>query len=152
MAKSRFYILIVFVCLVGLAFILKLYDLQIINGESYREQSEKRLVREVDVEAPRGEIYDRYGKLLVTNEIGYDLCLYYTKIEKKELNEILLKVANILEKNGDEYYNNFPIDFETMTFFKSEASINTWKKNNGLNEEMTAEEVIEFYKKSLQKS
>ena len=150
MAKSRFYILIVFVCLVGLAFILKLYDLQIINGESYREQSEKRLVREVDVEAPRGEIYDRYGKLLVTNEIGYDLCLYYTKIEKKELNEILLKVANILEKNGDEYYNNFPIDFETMTFLKSEASINTWKKNNGLNEEMTPEEVTEFYKKKYQ--
>lgn len=150
MTKSRFNVLIAFICIVGLVFIWKLYDLQIVNGESYREQSEKRLVREVDVEAPRGEIYDRYGKLLVTNEIGYDLCLYYTKIEKTELNEILLKVANILEKNGDEYYNNFPIDFENMTFLKNEASANTWKKNNGLKEELTAEEVVNYYKEKYE--
>lgn len=150
MAKSRFNILIIFICIVGIIFILKLYDLQIVNGESYREQSEKRLVREVEVEGPRGEIYDRYGKLLVTNEIGYDLCLYYTKIEKVELNEILLKVAQILEKNGDSYYNNFPIDFKTLSFLKSDASSKTWKKNNGLDENLTPEEVIEFYKKKYE--
>lgn len=150
MAKSRFNILIIFICMVGIIFILKLYDLQIVNGESYREQSEKRLVREIDVEGPRGEIYDRYGKLLVTNEIGYDLCLYYTKIEKVELNEILLKVAQILEKNGDSYYNNFPIDFKTLSFLKSDASSKTWKKNNGLDENLTPEEVIEFYKKKYE--
>lgn len=136
----------IFICIVGLAFITKLYDLQIVNGQSYLEQSEKRLIREVSVEAPRGEIYDRYGKLLVTNKIGFDVCIYYTKIEKTELNEILLKVANILEKNGDEYYNNFPVDFENMLFTKSENSIKTWKKSNGLEEELTVEEVIEFYK------
>ena len=56
MANSRFNVLIVFVCIVGLAFIVKLYDLQIVNGESYLEQSEKRLVREVSVQGPRGEI------------------------------------------------------------------------------------------------
>jgi len=55
---------------------IKLYDLQIVNGQNYLEQSEKRLVREVQLQAPRGEIYDRYGKLLVTNEIGYDLGIY----------------------------------------------------------------------------
>ena len=145
-SNTRFYIIIIFICIVGLIFITKLYDLQIVNGQSYLEQSEKRLVREVSVEAPRGEIYDRYGKLLVTNKIGFDVCIYYTKIEKEELNEILLKVANILEKNGDEYYNNFPVDFENMTFTKSENSIKTWKKSNGLDVELTVEEVIEFYK------
>ena len=150
MANSRFNVLIVFVCIVGLAFIVKLYDLQIVNGESYLEQSEKRLVREISVQGPRGEIYDRYGKLLVTNETGYDLCIYYTKIEKKELNNMLLKVAKILEKNEDKYYNNFPVDFSTMTFLKSEASIKTWKKNNGIKESATVADVIEFYKKKYE--
>ncbi len=150
MANCRFNILIFFICAVGIVFILKLYNLQIVNGESYREQSEKRLVREVSIEGPRGEIYDRYGKLLVTNEIGYDLCLYYTKIEKTELNDILLKVTNILEKNGDEYYNNFPIDFETMTFKKSEASANAWKKSNGFKEELSAKEIVDYYKKKYE--
>lgn len=146
MSGSRFNILMVFVCIVGFAFIARLYDLQVVNGESYLEQSEKRLVREVTVQGPRGEIYDRYGKLLVTNEIGYDLCIYYTKISKKDLNVVLLKVANILEKNGDKYYNNFPVDFSEMTFLKSEASIKSWKKNNKIPEDYKVEDVINFYK------
>lgn len=150
MANTRFNIIIIFVCIVGITFIIKLYDLQIVNGQSYREQSEKRLVREVSVKAPRGEIYDRYGKLIVTNETGYDLCLYYTKIEKTKLNESLLKVAEILEKNQDEYINNFPIDFENMTFTKEESEINAWKKKNNIEENATVEEVIEFFKKKYE--
>lgn len=150
MVNSRFNILIIFICIVGLVFIIKLYDLQIVNGQSYREQSEKRLVREVSIKAPRGEIYDRYGKLLVTNEIGYDLCLYYTKIEKVKLNEILLKVADILEKNEDEYINNFPVNFDNMTFTKSEANINLWKKENKIEKLVTPEEVINYYKEKYE--
>ena len=150
MTNSRYNILIIFICLVGLSFIIKLYDLQIVNGQSYREQSEKRLVREVTVKAPRGEIYDRYGKLIVTNEIGYDLCLYYTKIEKTKLNEILLKVANILEKNQDEYINNFPINFEDMTFTKSETNMQNWKKSNQIKEDADVYEVIEIFKQKYE--
>jgi len=134
------------VCLVGTILIGQLFNLQIVNGESYREQSEKRLVRESETYAPRGEIYDRYGKLLVTSESAYILQLYRTKIDDNELNQVLLKIAGILEKNGDTYYNNFPIDFDTMKFTKSEASIRTWKKNNKMDEDLSVEEVIEFYK------
>ena len=150
MINSRFNILIAFICIVGLGFIIKLYDLQIVNGESYKEQSEKRLVREVSVKAPRGEIYDRYGKLMVTNEIGYDLGIYYTKIEKVKLNEILLKVGEILEKNGDEYINNFPINFDEMIFTKSDASMINWKKSNKIKEDANVEEVIEFFKEKYE--
>ena len=112
----RFNILMVFIVMVGSLFTFQLYDLQIVNGASYREQSENRLVREIKVSAPRGEIYDRYGKLIVTSVTGYNANIYYTKIPKTELNVGLLKLANIFEKNGDTYYNNFPVDFETMTF------------------------------------
>ena len=114
------------------------------------EQSERRLVREVSVEGPRGEIYDRYGKLMVTNEVGYDLCLYYTKVEKTKLNQILLEVAKILEKNEDEFINNFPIDFDEMVFTKSDATMANWKKNNKIDENATVQDVIEFYKEKYE--
>ena len=120
--------------------------MQIVNGESYREQSEKRLTRESETYAPRGEIYDRYGKLLVTSEASYILQLYRTKISSEELNNVLLKVAEILEKNGDTYYNDLPIDFETMSFTKSESYMKSWKKNNKIEETADVEQVIDFYK------
>ena len=142
----RFNILMVFIVMVGILFTFQLYDLQIVNGASYREQSENRLVREIKVSAPRGEIYDRYGKLIVTSVTGYNANIYYTKIPKTELNVGLLKLANIFEKNGDTYYNNFPVDFETMTFTKSEEGAKRWKEGNKISGDASVEEVIEFYK------
>ena len=146
----RFNILIVFILMIGIIFIFQLYNLQIVNGESYREQSENRLVREIKVTAPRGEIYDRYGKLIVTSVTGYNVNLYYTKIPKTELNVGLLKLANILEKNGDTYYTNFPLDFETMTFTKSEEGAKTWKQSNKISGDASEYEVIEFFKKKYE--
>lgn len=142
----RFNILMVFIIMVGILFTFQLYDLQIVNGASYREQSENRLVREIKVLAPRGEIYDRYGKLIVTSVTGYNANIYYTKIPKTELNVGLLKLANIFEKNGDTYYNNFPVDFETMTFTKSDEGAKRWKEGNKISGDASVEEVIEFYK------
>lgn len=132
--------------LIASLFILQLFNLQIVHGEEYREQSERRLVREAEAYAPRGDIFDRYGKVIATSKIGYSVQIYKTKIENDRLNEVLLEVANILEKNGDKYYNSIPIDYETMTFIKSETSMNTWKKNNKIDVDANVEDVIEFFK------
>ena len=144
--NTRFNILMIIVGLVGIAFISQLFNLQIVNGANYRAQSENRLVREIKVTAPRGEIYDRYGKLIVTNVTGYNVNLYYTKIPKTELNKALLKLTKILEKNGDTYYNNFPVNFEEMTFTKSEEGAKNWKISNKISGDATVLEVIDFYK------
>lgn len=149
-SSVRFNILIFFVLLIGIIFIAQLYNLQIVNGADYREQSENRLVREIKVTAPRGEIYDRYGKLLVTSVTGYNVNLYYTKIPKTKLNEGLLSLSNILEKNGDKYYQNFPINFETMTFLKSDEASRAWKKSYKIKEDATVDEVLDFFKKKYE--
>lgn len=132
--------------LIASLFILQLFNLQIVHGEEYREQSERRLVREADTYAPRGDIFDRYGKVIATSKIGYSVQIYKTKIENNKLNDVLLEVATILEKNGDSYYDSIPIDYETMTFTKSETSMKSWKKNNKIDEEASVEEVISFFK------
>jgi penicillin-binding protein 2 len=49
----------------------RLVDLQIIHGEEYRSQTEKKVFRTTVVQAPRGEILDRYGRPLVTNRMGF---------------------------------------------------------------------------------
>lgn len=137
----------VFVCIVGVVFIIQLFNLQIVNGENYREQSERRLVREAITYAPRGEIYDRYGKILATSVNGYSVQIYKTKIDTSTLNNILLEVAKILEKNGDEYNNQLPINFEDAQFVDSESKVKRFKSDNNLDDEVTSTDVIEYLKK-----
>ena len=144
--SNRYFILMILLFLIASIFILQLFNLQIIHGEEYREQSERRLVREAETYAPRGDIFDRYGKVIATSKLGYSVQIYKTKIENEKLNSVLLEVANILEQNGDEYYDNIPIDYETMTFTKSDSSIKSWKKNNKIDEDADVMEVISFFK------
>ena len=146
----RYTTLIVLVCLIAIVLLGQLFNLQIVNGESYREQSEKRLARETETYAPRGNIYDRYGKLLATSETIYILQLYRTKISTETLNEVLLNIANILEKNEDSYYNNLPIDFDKMEFTKSESYMKSWKKDLKIDEDMDVSGVIAALKEKYE--
>ncbi len=143
----RYYILIAIMCLMILALIIRLIDLQVINGESYRERSVRRVIRTVENQAPRGNIYDRNGNVLATNETTYVLNLYRTKQTQDDINRLLLDIANVLIKNNDEYFNNFPIDFDTMSYKITGATLDKWKKDNDIEDGLNVEDVINLFSK-----
>ena len=55
----RFNIFTIITYIIGTILIIKLFDLQIVNGATYRETSNNRLSRESKIEAARGDIVDR---------------------------------------------------------------------------------------------
>lgn len=56
------------VMLVALALLFtRLWFMQIVSGEDYRKKAEGNRIREISIEAPRGRILDRNGKILVKN-------------------------------------------------------------------------------------
>jgi penicillin-binding protein 2 len=46
---------------------LRLWYLQVLSGDQYRDQANDNRVREVRLQPPRGDILDRDGKILVRN-------------------------------------------------------------------------------------
>lgn len=58
--------------IIGLIFIIRLFNVQIIN-DKYKIDSNQNVLREVIQYPARGLIYDRNGVLLVYNEAAYDL-------------------------------------------------------------------------------
>ena len=57
----RFNIITIIAYLIGIVLIVQLFNLQVVNGESYREQSNTRLSRITTIKAARGSILDRSG-------------------------------------------------------------------------------------------
>ena len=49
----------------------RLWYLQVLSGDRYLAEANNNRVREINVEAPRGKIVDRNGRLLVGNRTGY---------------------------------------------------------------------------------
>ena len=132
--------------MVGVVFIATLFNLQIINGEEYREKSEKRMLRTQNVVAPRGEIYDRNGIILATNKLSYDVILYKVRIDVKEQNEGLYRLVQILNENSDKVYSTFPVNETLDGFnFENEEEEKKWKKEVNLDQNLNFNEVIDKY-------
>ena len=142
----RFNILTVVVYIIGIIFIAKLFDLQIIHGEEYREESNTRLTRESELEAARGSILDRSGATLVSSDMQFSLEMYKSKVDKKVLNNSILNMVQVLEKYGCKYEDNFPIKVEPFEFTISGDTLNKWKKDYDLEPELTAEQAFNEFK------
>lgn len=136
--------------IVGIVFILRLFDLQIVHGEEYRQMSNNRLTREIRVNATRGNILDRTGNVIVGNTMGFELQLYKSKVDTKTLNQTILNVVKILEKNGDTYIDTFPIKINPFEYSNQGDTLSTWKKSNGISEEAEAEEAFYFFKEKYE--
>lgn len=142
----RYNVLTIIVYIIGLIIIGQLFNLQIVHGEEYLEKSNLRLTRETTIKAARGNIKDCNGNILAGTTVRYSLVIYRSKIDESVLNNTILKTINILEKNNDEYNKEFPIDAETMQYIYSDTEkIKSFLKSNELNENLTAEQTINFY-------
>ena len=144
--KLRYNIVSTLVYIIGIVLLLQLFNLQIVHGEEYREQSNTRLTRESVQEAARGNISDQSGNKLATTTLGSCLQLYKTKIDTQTLNNTLFKITQILEVNQDAYVDNLPISVEPFSFTISEDAQKEWKKQNKIDENKTAEECFYILK------
>ena len=127
--------------LVGIIILVQLFNLQIVNGAEYRETSNTKLTREATIEASRGSILDRTGNVLVSTEMDFSLEMYKTKVEDSQLNDSILLMTNILENNGNDYVDPFPISIDPFEYhFENDEKLKDIKydvtcgevKSNGL--------------------
>ena len=140
----RYNTITIFTYLIGIILIVQLFNLQIVHGSKYREESNTRLTRESTLEATRGEILDRSGNVLVSSSQKFNLELYKSKIDTNALNDSILKIIQVLEKYNVSYVDSFPIKIDPFEYTIADTNLSNWKSNNGIDENATAEEA--FYK------
>lgn len=129
--------------IVAVIILVRLFDLQIVNGQEYKETSDTRLSRETTIEAARGSILDRYGNTLISTDMDFSLEMYKTKVEDEQLNHSILLMTTILENNGDGYLDTFPISINPFEYhFESEEKLAEWKKKYKIPETASAEEAF----------
>lgn len=143
----RFNGLNIIVYIIAVILIAQLFNLQIVNGSTYRETSNTRLTRESTLYAARGNIVDRNGTILAGTEMTFALELYKTKLENDVLNTSILEVINTLEENGDNYTDTFPIKIEPFEFeFSNETKKKDWLKRYSLEQNTTPEQAFNYFK------
>ena len=135
------------VYLIGIIILIRLFNLQIVNGAEYRDDSNNRLTREASIEAARGSILDRSGNVLVSTEMKFSLEMYKSKTDDGQLNDSILLMTNILENNGNSYVDTFPISIDPFEFhFNSDEELIKWKEEYDIPETASAEEAFYLFR------
>lgn len=149
--ENRELVLSIILSLIGIIFIIQLFNLQIINGASYREQAENKIVRTESIPSARGEIYDRNGVLLATNKLTYNVEFYRTKVGTELTNDAIRDFVDILVSNGDNVYSTFPIndlqDNFSDEYLQDDELREKLLSNLKLNENASFSDVIDYYTK-----
>ena len=95
-----------------IALVVKLFHLTIMNGDDYRDKADNNRLKDVKITAPRGNIYDRNGKLLAgvkTSPAVQILKDEFNRLNKDEKVSKIEELTRILNKDGaswdtDDYF------------------------------------------------
>ncbi len=94
----------IFTVLIFVMFALRLAQLQIIEGQEYRSESEAQALKRMRTEPFRGNLYDRKGRLFVHNEPSFSVTITPNEFKRESLKllaDILeTDTTDILEKIG----------------------------------------------------
>ena len=140
----RFNIITILVYIIGIVLIVQLFNLQVVNGESYREQSNTRLSRVNSIQAARGSILDRSGNEFAGVKTQNNIEMYKTNILNEELNNSILNLMNLLNQHQVSVTDTFPIKINPYEFTIEGEELAKWKKKYKIDDEATAETA--FYK------
>ena len=127
--KLRSNLLIAIFCAILAGFVAVLYQAQIVEGAGYRSNSTVRNIQPEQVDSVRGEILDRYGRVLVTNEVSYNVTLDYSAMGSGR-NEILALLLDICREEGVAWTDDLPISKAAPWIFTTETPFSFQQKNS----------------------
>lgn len=113
--ESRGTILVLVFCLLAFALVQRLFQLQIVKGESYLTDFTMKIKKERTIKSTRGEIYDRNGYPLAYNKLAYSVTFEdngsYSRQRDKNLalNSSMYGILRVIEDNGNSILMDFGI-------------------------------------------
>ena len=117
----RFNIITILVYAIGIILIAQLFNLQVVHGESYRQQSNTRLSRISKIDSVRGSILDRSGTELAGIRAVNNVEIYKTNVSDDELNTAILKLVNLLNEQQATYTDTFPVKISPFEYTISDS-------------------------------
>src|SRR5262245_37794878 len=93
----RVAILGAFALLVFVVLFFRLWSLQVLSGDEYLNAAQSNQLRLIRVEAPRGPLLDRRGRVVVSNVAGTAVELWVGDMPKEGRYELVQRLAHVLD-------------------------------------------------------
>lgn len=167
--KSRLTVLALVMLVLAIVLIHRMFTLQVINGQDYQDNFTLRIEKTRTIDGNRGNIYDKNGTLLASNELSYTVKIedngsYSSTSEKNRLlNAEFDTLITMIKSNGDSIANDFYIEpdgqggyqftvegtqlqrFRADVFGRAKIDDLKYNDRTGINEKSaSAEEIVNY--------
>jgi penicillin-binding protein 2 len=101
----------------------RLWYLQVLSGDKYVAEAQNNRLREIKVQAPRGEIVDRHGRVLVRNRVGYAVRITPDRLAEDEaerrtlygrLAKLLRMRRRVIARRVNQQFRELPFSTATV--------------------------------------
>lgn len=137
-------------------FLVALYKLQIVEGNAYYEESRNTVASTQRVKAARGNILDRYGRVLVSNTSCNNLVFNVDDLfDQDDPNAVLLQMVHAVWTSGDTYTDELPVtmsppfEYTEMNATQS-TQLKGYLKYVGLDEDASAVELMSILREKFE--
>ena len=130
----RTMVLVAVIVVMAFLCVIQLMKIQIVEGGTYAEASEKNYTASQTIQAARGQISDVNGVILSSNKTVYKVIIQKAFFTAGSENTIIARTLNILKNNNEEWIDELPMtmtapfkfegDDETIDKFKSKIKVN----------------------------
>ncbi len=150
--SNRFNILGIFCGLLAAILVVQVINLQVINGEYYSAVADRRGYSSTVIGAPRGEITDKFGRVIATNRTTDIVIIRDIGLKDKDLNLALYDMIKLAEKIDKPYVDTLPLTYTTPVqfTFETKEQEKAWKNEWKIDEGESAREVYEFLKEKYE--
>lgn len=122
---------------------IRLFSLTVVEGSTWDKEATNISVRSINTSAPRGEILDRYGRVLAGNKPSFTVQFSAGDLDNEGINRVSQSLIQVLEANGDGYYDNFPILIDNGRFsYTYQKDIEDWLAAQAMPVDYTAEQAF----------
>lgn len=97
----------------------RLATLTIAQGDYYRYLSDNKRLKQIFTTAPRGEIRDKYGRLIAGNKPAFTVQLLKDELnikDKDKKNYGILTLIRLLEEDGVNYVDEYPLELNVFKY------------------------------------
>ena len=148
---SRYYQMVAILIALMAILAIRLFVLTVVEYDEWNNYATQIAEQHIYTSAPRGEILDRYGRVLAGNKQTFTVTFDPSNLKNQEINYIALQVIDILEARGDEYYDSFPIILKDGGFtYTYTEKIQEWLASEGIPSYYTAEQAFGLIRERLE--
>lgn len=151
--RRRAVILIALCVVMFLAAALRVFEIQIVDGETYLESAQSGTTTTIQIPAARGEIVDRNGVPLAQNKAAFNVTLNFLSMEREtrlrldneKTNALIYKLIRTFEEMGEEWNDELPVSLTLPYAFSEEsaAAVSRMKKRIDVNDYATPENCMD---------